>query len=115
MLRSIPKLILWITSLFILFKAVSAAYAASQYLLIVAEVIFFPVTILVYPFLSGFWWLVPIVVISWIVSLYIRRHEENLLEAEIAEFDRWVEESGREALGEEGEEEFAATPTPATA
>lgn len=108
MLKSIPKFLLWIGSLFIIAKAVWQAYKAGQYLLIAAELIFFPVTILVYPWFSGLWWVLIIVLISWFVSLFIRRHEENIVEAEIAEFDQWVEESGREALGEEGKEKLAS-------
>lgn len=61
----------WIGAGFILLDALYFTYLSGNYILLIMELAFFPITILVYPWFSGLWWLLIIAMMGYWASTFI--------------------------------------------
>lgn len=64
----LARLVFWCTVVIIVGHAVVASFNAGDAALAVTELIFFPFTYLIYPWVSGLWWLLLLGLVSYWIS-----------------------------------------------
>ncbi|MCK4796480.1 MAG: hypothetical protein KAT05_03820, partial [Spirochaetes bacterium] len=69
------RIIFWIGITFILLNAFYFTYLSGNYFLLFFEIIFYPLTYLIYPLYSGLWWLLIISLLGYWASTFIGNME----------------------------------------